>query len=262
MTTLCHVICDYGIGDGAFSEVLQKLHNFAPEFQYLPLSVPAFSTLATGFWIAQLGLYRPPDKIVIFSNTAPRHDDENARDANEGERFAYAKLDNGIEIGAINAGYAFSFIKNNIVTFHEVKTANKGSQFRSRDFYPEAFIRTISKEIELDTQLQVSNIPDVPANRIAYIDGYGNIKTTIKHTEVELEPGQKINISLNNVIHEAIYSDGIFNVNHNQLVFAPGSSGLPNDPFMEISLRTSQVGDPSGSSLFNFPAVESELTIA
>lgn len=50
------VIADYGTGDPAFIEVTQRLLMAFPHAQIHLLSVPAFSTLATGFWIAQLGL--------------------------------------------------------------------------------------------------------------------------------------------------------------------------------------------------------------
>ncbi len=261
MATLCHVICDYGIGDGAFSEVIQKLHFFAPDWQYQLLSVPAFSTLATGFWIAQLGEYQSSDKVIIFSNTAPRHDDEHARKDNEGEKFVYAELKNGTKIGAVNAGWAFAFVKNDIVKFSEVQTMNKGSQFRSRDFYPESFVATFNNELELGNEISIDTIPEIPEKRIAYIDGYGNIKTTIQHNDVKLNPGQSMKVKINGIEKEAIYSDGIFNIPFGQMVFAPGSSGERDNPFMEISVRTSHVGDISGASEFGFPSVESGVEV-
>ncbi len=43
------LIADYGVGDPAFAEVIQKLHLLAPDIQIWPTSVPSFSTIATGF---------------------------------------------------------------------------------------------------------------------------------------------------------------------------------------------------------------------
>ena len=53
---LVSLIADYGTGDPAFIEVTQRLLMMLPQAQIHSLSVPPFSTLATGFWIAQLGL--------------------------------------------------------------------------------------------------------------------------------------------------------------------------------------------------------------
>ncbi len=50
------VVADYGTGDPAFLEVSQRLLLEIGTAQIHHLSVPPFNTLATGFWIAQLGL--------------------------------------------------------------------------------------------------------------------------------------------------------------------------------------------------------------
>ncbi|HEY9738703.1 MAG TPA: hypothetical protein V6D06_20560, partial [Trichocoleus sp.] len=68
------VIADYGTGDPAFAEVTQRLMMVLPEARVQVLSVPPFSTLATGFWIAQLGLNPGPKDRLIYHNCAPRQD--------------------------------------------------------------------------------------------------------------------------------------------------------------------------------------------
>nr|WP_019503991.1 hypothetical protein [Pleurocapsa sp. PCC 7319] len=80
-----NLIADYGIGDPAFSEVSQRLYQKLPSAKIHCLSVPPFSTLATGFWIAQLGLNPGPAERLIFHNCAPRQDNLEARPDNEGE---------------------------------------------------------------------------------------------------------------------------------------------------------------------------------
>lgn len=79
------LIADYGNGDPAFAEVTQRLSMFLPSSQIYCLSVPPFSTLATGFWVAQLGLNPGPEERLIDHNCAPRQDDPEARQNNEGE---------------------------------------------------------------------------------------------------------------------------------------------------------------------------------
>src|SRR3990167_9897890 len=108
-TSFIHLIADYGHGDLAFAEVIQRLKSDLPQATIFPTAVPAFSTLATGFTIAQLALNDPIPDMFIYSNTAPRKDDTEKRHENAGEKFAYGLLDNGIEVAAVHAHFAFSF---------------------------------------------------------------------------------------------------------------------------------------------------------
>jgi S-adenosylmethionine hydrolase len=254
-STFLHLITDYGTGDLAFAEVIQRLKFYLPNSYILPTSVPAFSTIATGFVIAQLALNEAPENLFIYSNTAPRKDDKKKRTNNAGEKLSFAKLDNGIEIVAVNAQYAFSFVKPHIKSFHLITIPNHGSQFRSRDFYPEAVAGIIQGKYDkyLGDSIDIATIPEIPTNKIVYIDGYGNIKTTIRSSQVPYSPGEKIRITIDNHVRTAVYSDGIFAVKYGDLVFAPGSSG-GKDRFMEISLRGS-----SAKRLFFDPVVESDI---
>ncbi len=170
----------------------------------------------------------------------------------------YAKLKNGFEIMAVNAGYVFSLVKDSLTQFNLVQVENEGSQFRSRDIYPFAVSKMLQKDETLigekeDTTL----IPEIPTNTIASIDGYGNIKTTTTLSSVShFTPGQKITINLNNQVHEAIYTDGVFNIHEGELAFAPGSSGH-DDKFMELFVRGS-----SANHLFSLPKVEDTFTLS
>jgi hypothetical protein len=102
---LIHLIADYGIGDPAFAEVTQRLLMALPKSHIHCLSVPSFSTLATGFWVAQLGLTPGPSERLIYHNCAPRQDDPEARRNNEGEGLTYALLPNGVKVVGVFAGY-------------------------------------------------------------------------------------------------------------------------------------------------------------
>jgi S-adenosylmethionine hydrolase len=232
-----HLIADYGTGDPAFTEVMQKLTLLKPDIRVFPVSVTPFSTIATGFWTYQLAMVNPLPGAVIYTNTAPRRDLKESREKNEGERLVYAVLENGSRIVGVNAGYCFSFVKPHISKFHFVSVANKGSQFRSRDFYPEAVIGLAEGHEKLiGERLDTAGIPEAPANRIGWIDGYGNIKTTFRLSSANFKSGQPLIIDLNGIKRTAYYTDGTFSVREGQLAFAPGSSG-GEDRFMEIFLR-------------------------
>ncbi|BAC89822.1 SAM hydrolase/SAM-dependent halogenase family protein [Gloeobacter violaceus] len=259
---LIHLIADYGNGDSAFSEVAQRLMLHTGEAQILPVSVPPFSTLATGFWVAQLGLNPSPPDMLIYHNCAPRKDDVQPRADNEGEGLVYALLPGGIRTVGVNAGYTLSFIKDSALALHWVNVARAGSQFRSRDIFPVAAAKIAAgDESLLGNPLERDRLPDLPADRIAWVDGYGNLKTTIAHSSLALEVGTKLVLRVGDAVSDAVYSDGSFRVPEGTLAFAPGSSGW-NDPdgtpirWMELFLRGG-----SAWQRFGRPKLEEKVTI-
>ncbi|MCX6817159.1 MAG: SAM-dependent chlorinase/fluorinase [Candidatus Beckwithbacteria bacterium] len=252
-----HLIADYGTGDLSFAEVIQRFKFLLPDVELYPLSTPPFSTLNTGFFIAQLAVYNPSHNLFIYSNTAPRKDDHKKREANAGELFKYARLKNNAQICAVDAGWCFSFVKDEIVKFRLIKTQNHGSQFRSRDFYPYAAAGIIKGKTNqyLGKPVTVDSIPAIPENRISHIDPYGNIKTTTRRSQIKLTAGAKIRMVINHIYQTGIYANGNFEVKSGDMAFAPGSSG-GDDPFMEIFLRSG-----NASRQFLNPPVETKFRI-
>jgi len=237
------LIADYGTGDPAFSEVTQRLLLHLPDARIHWLSVPPFSTLATGFWIAQLGLNPGPGHRLIYHNCAPRKDDPQARKDNEGEGLTYGALPNGVKVVGVNAGYTLAFIKEQAKLLQTVNVSRGGSQFRSRDVFPQAAAAIAQNDFRLlGDALTPADLPDIPLGRLAWVDGYGNLKTTIPAHQVHLEPESRVLIRLGDRVSDAIYSDGSFQVPEGTLAFSPGSSGWPleNQPpvrWMELFLR-------------------------
>lgn len=255
-STVLHIIADYGSGDPSFVEVTQKLKGLDPTIECIPTSVPAFSTIATGFWTAQYTAVNPLPTMMVYTNTAPRKDNKEKRTSNEGEGLIYALLKNNIRVVGVNSGYCFSFIKQEINKAYRVVVANKGSQFRSRDFYPEAVIGIMHGDKKwIGESLSLSTIPDVPDHKIAWIDGYGNMKTTVRVSSITYKPGQPIVVSIGDMKRTAFYTDGSFSVREGELAFAPGSSG-GSDRFMEIFLR-----GLSAWKEFGKPHIETGFTI-
>ena len=109
---LVHIIADYGVGDLAFAEVVQRIKFYLPDAEPVLTPVPPFSTLAAGFCIAQLGLNEAPGGTLVYHNVAPREDDEDSRRANAGEALAFARLHTGVRVIGVNAGYTFSFLRD------------------------------------------------------------------------------------------------------------------------------------------------------
>jgi hypothetical protein len=259
---LLHIIADYGNGDLAFSEVVQKILFYLPDAEPNLLSVPPFSTLAAGFCIAQLGLNDAPEGTLIYHNVAPRRDDPAARNRNAGERLTFARLSNGVRVIGVNAGYTFSFVRSSIEDLRLASVSAEGSQFRSRDLFPRAAAAiAFGHPNALGESLELKTIPEIPSAAIAYIDGYGNIKTTIpaqKHSE---PTAGSVRVRIGNTEREAITARGSFQVPSGKLAFSPGSSGWTDARgnqlgWMELFLR-----DGSAWKAFGSPEIGAEIQI-
>jgi hypothetical protein len=265
---LLHLIADYGHGDLAFAEVVQRLKAHLPEVEPVLTPVPAFATLAAGFCIAQLALNPAPEGMVIFHNIAPRADDEGARQENEGEELVYASLPNGVRVVGVNAGYTFSFLRDEAEELRRVNVPAEGSQFRSRDLFPEAAFRVLRGDHDsLGESIGKTDIPAVPSRQVAYIDGYGNLKTTIAEGEHGLENGQRLRVKIGRETLAAVVSDGSFAVEPGTIAFAPGSSGWTTRTgkrrtWLELFLRggsaAEKFGNPKSGDSIDFAQAASE----
>jgi len=222
---LVHVIADYGHNDLAFAEVIQRLKTYLPDAEPVLTPVPPFATLAAGFCVAQLGLNEAPAGTLIYHNVAPREDDDDARTGNAGERLAYARLPTGVRVIGVNAGWAFSFVRDAAEELRWAAVPAAGSQFRSRDLFPQAAgAIALGRPEALADPMGPDDVADVPEARVAYVDGYGNLKTTIRSAP---KAARTVRVHIGEVTLDAIVSDGSFAVAPRQLAFAPGSSGWP-----------------------------------
>lgn len=253
---IIQIIADYGVGDPAFSEVIQKLTYLDRSIRVHATSVPAFSTVATGMWIAQFSLVNAFPGLIVFSNTAPRKVLPGFDEKTDGGRLVYTKLEDGATIIAVNSGYALSFVKNKIRSLHLVNVPNVGSQFRSRDFYPDAVIAIANGNMHyVGEKIPKTSIPDAPKNIIGFVDGYGNLKTTLRQSEVTFKVGTKVTIAVNNVKKTGVVADEAYKVRDGDISFAPGSTGGA-DRFMEIWVRGG-----SAWEAFQMPKNESKFQI-
>jgi hypothetical protein len=249
---LLHLIADYGLGDLAFAEVRQRLGMLLPDAAVVVTSVGPFDTLGAGFCIGQLALNDGPQDMVLYANIAPRQDEEDPRRDNAGERLVAARLASGALVVAPNAGYTFSFLRDEAEELREVEVPEAGSQFRSRDLFPDVVARLARGDIgPLGSPLPDEAVPAFPERVVAYTDGYGNLKTT--WTELPAQPGARVGIAVGDQRGFAVVSDGAFEVPVGETSFAPGSSGWRRRSggsvaFLELFRRGS-----SAAALFGHP---------
>ncbi len=255
---IIQLIADYGIGDPAFAEVVQKFTFLDRHVRVHATSVPPFSTIATGMWIAQFATVNAFPGLIVYANTAPRKELAGfTGEKTDGGRLVYTKLGNGSIVVAVHTGYALSFIKPIIKKIHFVNVANAGSQFRSRDYYPDMVLAIASGDTRfLDDDLDVASIPDAPEDKIGFIDGYGNLKTTCRHAQCTVGVGTKVKITVGNVTKVGVVADETYKVKDGDISWAPGSTG-GTDRFMEIWLRGGNAWEAFGR-----PKAESEFHVS
>lgn len=239
------VIGDYGdLGDMAFSEVCDRLDAQLDgiadaDFRLRLTSVPAFDTVATGFVLAQLAVNSPLGaKHLFYVNTAPRKDKTDARQNNEGEGLVYARLQNGVQIVAVNSGHSLTLIKPFATEIRRLDVSNAGSQFRSRDIFPIAMGAVARGDSAVLAEDYMDAVPDeFPENAVVYTDGYGNLKTSVKPETMASLKGKRVTVEVNGREQVALVGTGIFDVADGEYCFAKGSSGwaLPDGKRVEFS---------------------------
>lgn len=257
---LVHVIADYGAGDLAFAEVRQRIALVLPDAQVHTIPVAPFDTLAAGFCVAQLALTEGPTDRLVIHNVAPRRDHPGPRPANEGERFCAGRTAGGVLVAGPNSGYSFSFCAPQLHGLCYLSVPASGSQFRSRDVLPHALPGLIGHhEHVVAGHVPKDRIPEVPRSVIAYIDGYGNLKTTL--AQPPAPAGSRVLVRIGAVSATAIVTDGTFAVAEGELALAPGSSGWRLGAggwrrFHELFLRGG-----SAAHRFGNPAVGSRMQV-
>ncbi|WP_229072409.1 S-adenosyl-l-methionine hydroxide adenosyltransferase family protein [Actinoplanes sp. DH11] len=245
---LVTVVADYGIGDLAFAEVRQRLARLLPDAEVTAVPVPPFDTVAAGFCVAQLAFGDGPADRVVYANVAPRQDRDEPRADNAGERLAAARLDSGVLVVGVNSGASLAFLAAEGVRVRAVDTADRGSQFRSRDVFPAALARLAGG----DDGLLGDELPvgQPPKQAVAYVDGYGNIKTT--WDAAPAPAGSVVRVRVGAAEAEATVSDGVFEVPAGTMSFAPGSSGWRGRAFYELLARGGSAartfGNPPGGT--------------
>ena len=267
------VLADWADDSLTCAEVKIAIEGFLKDSQNAIISFVSStpSTIHTSFLINQLVLdiekFGQPLETVIFQNTDPRiHTKESTKRA-EGAKPLILKLKSGIYLVGPNAGYNFSMIKSKIDEVYIYQGLNEKGQFHSRDLYSRIsahLMDYLEDELELE-EISVDEIPDFSGFYIGHIDNYGNIKTTITYDDFKgkFEYGDEVIIKINDVKKKAKYVSNLFGGVPGELVIYPGSSGLDNNRFLEITIwrHFTEKNPTTGVHEFNFPKVGSLIEI-
>lgn len=266
-SVLLHVVCDYVAGGMEFGEITNRLqyHLDSPhDVRIHPTEVPSLDTMAIGFVTAQYAYAPNKGRMVIYGNAAPRRDSSKAMKNNQDQGIKYARLKNGVEIINVNSEFAFGFFKNDIVEFRNIDCPNSGSQFRSRDYFPERVAKIVNGDKSILTdELSIDDIPEIPHNMVSWTDGFGNIKTTMRKSDLDkmgLKDGESVQVIMNGVSMTGIVATGGFSVDRGVLAINIGSSGY-DDPFVEFFLRVHHMTEKTAAVRFDYPAGGTEFEI-
>jgi hypothetical protein len=273
------ILTDYPRDDLAHDEVHQSLvtacvrHGLAPANIDVG-SIPGLDTVTAGFKTAQLALNSQLGYGHVFhANCAPRRNIASVKSA--GEKIVLGITKSGVTMLIVNSGYALAPFRDSMeagdVAFFRTSVRDAGSQFRSRDYFPEAMVElaahlvlqadkvgaaeirrclkagAYSKILKglpwLGAPVKPDAAPKLPAGTVMYIDNFGNVKLNIRHADLlkNFRAGDVLAVKIGNTVRDAIIGGVGFSQAEGMLALTSGSSGWDvggkKTHFTEIMLR-------------------------
>jgi hypothetical protein len=274
------ILTDYPRDDLAHDEVHQSLVTACVKRGVWPANIdvgaiPGMDTIVAGFKTAQLVFNSALGYGHIFhTNCAPRKNIVTMQ--SKGEKIVLGVSRTGVVALIVNAGYTLAPFRAAAeagdITFYQTSVPDSGSQFRSRDFFPDAMadltlhlsqrLKFLGKDkvkgllaerafpqildglSYLGAPLGLSSFPLLPEGAVYYVDSFGNIKLNYLHQRLLglHAPGTPLVIALGNTVCDAIVGDAGFSMGEGVIAITSGSSGwsiggAPKAMFSEIFLR-------------------------
>ncbi len=291
-----HYISDNGgYPDTAKIEVQKRLadinailstHNKEPAPETIYHDIPSQDWRAGAFDLAQIArdTVRGPGNVV-FLNCAPRRKEREQKTDNEGEGVFIGMLRNGTVISAVSEDSFALFrdlIEDGDLEIYRANVQTKGSQFRSRDYFPwlsqltafemqkandwkedlnvderREFLKRLNF-VDTNSVLSLEHITDFKQEPcILRADCHGNFKLSIRTEDVRDIPlNTLLRVNVNGKEHQAVLKKGMFDPNEQSLFgLASGSSGDWADSregkFLELALMGKSIKDEWGISAQN-----------
>ena len=201
------------------------------------------STLHVGFLASQIvetvDRYGAPLDTVIMVGTDPRLPVTNTEEKGRPGEFFILRLYSGLYVCGPNTGYTFSLLKSKIDRAFTYKLEDNFHQNRTRDLYSRItahLLEAMQDDLDLD-EVHTNLIPQLDHYIVGHVDTFGNIKTNIPKEELKQHiPGAEIEVTLNGQTKKVTYVMHLFDGEPGRLVIYPGTSGPPDNPFLEISI--------------------------
>lgn len=293
LTPVLKILTDYPRDDLAHDEVHQSLVTACVTRGLYPAnidvgSIPALDTIAAGFKTAQLVFNSKLGYGHIFhTNCAPRKNIVSVK--SQGEKIVLGITRSGVVLLMVNAGYTlapfYDAVQAGEMMFYQTTVPDSGSQFRSRDYFPDAmadltlhlatrfssmgeekikqllkvhaFREILDGLAYLGEPLNLTSFPVLPSGTVYYVDNFGNIKLNLKHFRLSNvhAVGTPLVIAIGNTVCDAVVGDAGFSMGEGVIAITSGSSGWAvgregKAMFSEIFLR-------GGSAASHFPGVKS-----
>jgi hypothetical protein len=246
MGRLVHFVADYGEGDVAWADAVQRVAVAVPDAVVQRTPVATADTLAAGFCVAQLALNEgPPDRIVV-------HDIAPAGDESGDDRFCTGRSTDGVLVVGPNVGWAWSFAVDGLHGLCLVDVPAAPHSPHARDYLSAALIHLLAHHPHaVCDDIPADRVRPVPNSVVAYVDGRGNVVTTL--TEPPAPPGTEVTLRVGDAAVTVTVAESLATVPSGRLGLAPGDAGWPTRDgprrrYLELAVpggsAAQQLGDP------------------
>ncbi len=257
------ILTDYTRDDLAHDEVQQALVTacvkHGVDATHIDVgAIPGLDTVVAGFKSAQLLLNSQLGYGHVFhTNCAPRKNIVSVKSS--GEKIVLGMTKNGGVLLAVNSGYSLAPFAEAVVSgfmqFYQTSVPDSGSQFRSRDFFPEAvadLAAHLTKQYKklgptkisaalkkgkyeeilkglsfIGKPVAPSALPYLPPATVCYVDNFGNIKLNSHHDRLLAQylPGTQMVIAIGNTVSDVTVGGAGFSQGEGVIALTGGSSG-------------------------------------
>lgn len=246
MGQLVHLVADYGERDVAWADAVQRVAVAVPDAVVHRTPVAPTDTLAAGFCVAQLALNDgPPDRIVV-------HDIAPAEGEGGDDRFCAGRSPDGVLVVGPNVGWAWSFAVDGLHGLCHVDVPAAPNSPHARDYLAAALTHLLARHPHaVCDDVPSDSVRPVPESVIAYLDGRGNVVTTL--TEPPAPPGTEVVLRVGGTKATVTVAESLATVPAGRLGLAPGDAGWPTREgrrrrYLELTVRggsaAQQLGDP------------------
>jgi hypothetical protein len=231
VTRLIQLVADYGPGDLAHAETVQRLAFVAPDVQVCPTRVPPGDSLAAGLCVAQLALSAGPDDRVVVGDVAGPVGHE---------RMWIGRTRDGALVVGADRGWAWSFVVPGL------------SELCALDVRADAELAVAVRHAlgnhshAVCAVIDRRHVPPPPDCVIVWTDRAGNLQTTLA-----VAPGERLVVRIGNCREQARLSDARCEPAAGELVLEPGTRGL----------HRLTLGGGSAAERFNRPPAGTPVTV-